>query len=200
MAISVQDYVNAIQSFIPASQNLLSDNQFLIAINLARKQISQDFDPIINYTSFDLTEGTQEYDVATKTGISITKINKIFNVTITYGQVKYELKQTYKENLPLITFISLPTFYYLIRSGSTLTIGFYPQPQADLTATLKLSLAPTDLTSIGDTDNEIPDFLKELVIILSCHHVSNMISNADLATYYWNWYIQKRQTIRSHVI
>jgi len=196
MATTVSTYITAIQSFIPASVNMLDYIKFLLGINLARQKIAQEFDPITKYVSFNLTEGTGEYNLATVTGIDITRINKLLNVTITFGQLKYELKPIYKEEIPLVTFISLPVNFYHFRDGSTWKIGFYPQPQANLSATVKLSLAPADL-SAGDTDNEIPDYLRELVILLACHHVAHMIGNADLGTHFWNWYLAKRQTIRT---
>jgi hypothetical protein len=199
MSTPVSTYVSSIQSFVPATINMLDDSKYLLCINLARQLISQEFDPITRYISFDLTEGQQEYNLSTVTQIDITKINKLFNVTITFGQLRYELgikDRVYKEELPLVTFISLPTRFYDYRDGSNWYIGFYPQPQANLSATVKLSISPDELNS-GETDTQIPDFLRELVILIACHHASHMVGNADLGSHFWNLYLLKRQTIRT---
>ena len=180
---TTEEYINAIKKYVPVSENF-ETSYFLLAINQARLEIASFFDPQISYYTFSLD--SNEVDLTAKTGLTVDQILKVLSVVIVQDNLRYEIPRAFKEFIPYSEITGYPEFYYL----NMPTMGFYPKPTSGLSAEVKISVKPDDL-STGDTDT-LPEIYKPLVIFLACSHIANMTGNAGLSLYFRDLYENRK--------
>lgn len=192
MSYTTGAYINEIKLLVPTSETLTGDLDFITAINIARDTIAQFFDPIVLYKEFALTE-QQEYDIPTVTGYTMDRIIKIFDsVSVVQDNIQYKLCKGWKEDIGLRNITGYPSFYYIYGS----TIGFYPIPQSNMYAQIKLSIKPQALSS-NSIDTDFTEEFKPLIIKLACSYVAKMVGNANLSNVFYNEYLKERQMIKT---
>lgn len=190
--MNYQQYKNAITQFIPSAK-ARPDEEILNAINFARKEIANLFDPIIQYKSFNTTANQSEYSLSSiLQGSVYTNLNKLLKVTCNINTLSFILQKTFREHISYRTYQGIPLYYYHYND----VLGLFPVPADVYQVEIKFSLLPNDMTSQSQEMQELLPY-KELIVYLACEKVAMMVGNAELSIFFRDTFDRVKHMIRT---
>lgn len=165
--MTAQDYVNILQKYYPLYES--DPDKLLSYVNEARERVALSTMCLLTKEDIQTLPTIQTYSYS-------TPFMNILEVYLTYQNVRFNLQRVMYCDYP-IEYVGFPTAFSLL----TGKIVLYPTPDSNTyTITIVGARRPTDLTSLNQTDNEIPVQYGELVGIAAAQNAAIFESNVNV--------------------
>jgi hypothetical protein len=172
----LNDYLTFISGKVPTYTSI-PRNLVIDAINNARQQIALWSGCTKTNLTFNLTQGTNLYPLSTIFGSQI--LTGIISIWCWIGTFKYRLQKGSIGDYNW-DYQQYPTTYWIISQS----LRVYPTPADNYPLEIYYTYQPTDLQSLTDTDNDIPQVLFQPTGYLASAYTAWADGNAQLGQLY----------------